>query len=218
MSRDLIKSRFSFVLIYFSKFKRFAPSMVRLACRIEGGELRSETARKIMAGIYGIEVGAYSYGSVMKPGQLPPGVKVGRYVSTAPNLQILFNHPIDFVSLHPYFYNSSLGYVKKDLIVRQGLDIGDDAWIGEGVKVTAGCQRIGIGAIVGAGTILTKDVPDFTIVAGNPSRVLRKRFSDEAIQDILNSRWWTKSIDELLEEIDAYTTPYEDESRDEPQL
>jgi len=58
-------------------------------------------------------------------------------------------------------------------------------------------HQIGDGAVIGAGSIVTKDVPDFAVVAGNPARIIKYRFSEETQQSIKASRWWDKDIEEL---------------------
>ncbi|MBR8826885.1 MAG: CatB-related O-acetyltransferase [Gomphosphaeria aponina SAG 52.96 = DSM 107014] len=168
----------------------------------EGGCYRSATLRKILKTYNNVELGAYSYGFIpdlMNPFIFPAGVTIGRYVSIAQNVCVfLQNHPIERLSTHPYFYAPSLGYVQENTLPPStSLEIGHDAWIGHGALITPGCNRIGIGAVVGAGAIVTKDVPDFAIVAGNPAKLIRKRFSDEVGEIILKSKWWEKSIDEL---------------------
>jgi acetyltransferase-like isoleucine patch superfamily enzyme len=168
------------------------------AKRLEGGIFYSSTLRDILNIFHGVKVGAYSYGDCLIPGAFPAGVTVGRYVSIASGIRIfLRNHPIDRLSLHPFFYNSDLGWVQTDTITTGTLEIGDDAWIGDRATITPGCSRIGIGAIVGAGAVVTKDVPDFAIVAGNPARLLRYRFDDRTMAIILESRWWEKDVQDL---------------------
>jgi acetyltransferase-like isoleucine patch superfamily enzyme len=97
--------------------------------------------------------------------------------------------------------------VPEDNLPRGRLEIGHDAWLGVNSIITTGCHRIGIGAVVGAGAVVTKDVPDFAIVGGNPARILRYRFPEDLRQRILDSRWWERSIDECAESISAMTQP-----------
>lgn len=170
-------------------------SCVSLARRLEGGELYSSTLRRILEYYHGVRVGEYSYGECMIPGSFPAGVTIGRYVSVAPGVRVfLRNHPMERLSMHPFFYNSRLGAVEEDTISTGSLEIGHDAWLGERAVVTAGCNRIGIGSVVGAGAVVTKNVPDFSVVAGVPARILRYRFSEETRELIKASRWWERSI------------------------
>ena len=101
--------------------------------------------------------------------------------------------------MHPFFYNPALGIVIEDNLPGGSLSIGHDAWLGERAIVAPGCKRIGLGAVVGAGSVVTTDVPDFAIVGGNPARLIRYRFS-EAIRDVIRiSRWWERTVEECRE-------------------
>lgn len=103
------------------------------------------------------------------------------------------NHPLDRLIMHPYFYNESLGYVGQRTIRHEPIVISADAWIGQSVIFTESCTRVGIGA----GTVVTRNVDDFEIVAGNPDRVVRKRFDSEIRERISASRWWKRPVEEL---------------------
>jgi acetyltransferase-like isoleucine patch superfamily enzyme len=180
-------------------------SLVR---RLEGGEFYSATLRDILEKYHGVRVGAYSYGDCLVPGAFPAGVTVGRYVSVAENVKIfLRNHPLERLSLHPFFYNRQLGFLQEDSVALGSFEIGHDAWIGAGATFTPGCKRVGLGAAVGAGAVVTKDVPDFAIVGGNPARILRYRFSDAVQEVIRESRWWEKPIGEIAKVMESMLRP-----------
>jgi acetyltransferase-like isoleucine patch superfamily enzyme len=192
------RSSFSKMILNFYKVPYIRKFALLAAKRLEGGIFYSSTLREILNIFHGVKVGAYSYGDCLIPGAFPAGVTVGRYVSIASGIRIfLRNHPIDRLSLHPFFYNSRLGLVQTDTITSSTLEIGDDAWIGDRAIITPGCSRIGIGAIVGAGAVVTKNVPNFAIVAGNPAKLIRYRFDDRTMAIILESRWWEKEIQDL---------------------
>jgi acetyltransferase-like isoleucine patch superfamily enzyme len=162
----------------------------------------SRTARKILARYSSIEIGAYSYGACFVDGALPPGSIIGRYVSIADSVRVFGrNHPIARLSTHPFFYNHRLGHVEQDTIDGSMIEICSDSWIGHGAIVTPGCGRIGFGAVIGAGSVVTKDVPDFAVVAGNPAQIIRYRFEPRVRQTILDSGWWNQSVASIADHI-----------------
>lgn len=158
----------------------------------EGGEMTSPTLRLILKQYFGVSVGLYSYGSLLIPGRADRFTHIGRYVSIGPDVRrIGAAHPIDDISLHPYWYNSVFGYVDEASDVsRSGCVIGHDSWVGASAIILPGCRRIGIGAVVGAGSVVNHDVPDFAVVVGSPARVRRYRFSSELRESILDSNYW----------------------------
>jgi acetyltransferase-like isoleucine patch superfamily enzyme len=187
------------------RFRRICGSLL---LRLEGGRFYSLTLRQILRHYHGVEVGAYGYGACMEPYSWPSGVTIGRYASVARGVRVfLEDHPLERLSQHPFFHSSTFGWVPEDNIAHGRLEIGHDAWLGAGSIITSKCTRIGIGAVIGAGSIVTKDVPDFAIVAGNPARILRYRFPEEVRQQILESRWWERSIEECARSLDAMTRP-----------
>jgi hypothetical protein len=101
------------------------------------------------------------------------------------------------LSTHPFFFNSALGVLEHDVIGYGAIEIGADAWIGANVIVTPNCRRIGIGAIVAAGAVVTKDVPHFGICGGVPAELIRYRFDPALRDEILSTCWWERSIAEL---------------------
>jgi len=107
------------------------------------------------------------------------------------------------LSMHPYFYNAQLGVVDRDNIPSGTLEIGHDSWIGDRVVIAPGCGKIGIGSVVGAGAVVTKNVPDFAVVAGNPAKLVRFRFDEATCELILSSRWWELPVEELIRELPA---------------
>lgn len=169
---------------------RLRPLLRRVIAKLEGGEMTSVTQRRVVAKFHGIEAGYHSYGC-FDPQRFGGLLIVGRYVSIGPGVRTFRrNHPLDRPSMHPYFYNTTLGIAAIETVPPLPLVISDDAWIGANAIILPGCRRIGRGAVVGAGAVVTRDVPDYAIAGGNPARVLRFRFDDDLRAAVESSRWW----------------------------
>jgi len=175
----------------------------RLCARLEGSLMLSATWREILQEQHGVDVGAYSYGDVLSAGVLPRGTQVGRYCSVGTELIVRRrDHPLDRPIMHPYFYNSALGLLRSDTIpldAENPLTIGHDVWIGDRVTILSGCTRIGTGAVLAAGAVVSKDVPDYAIVGGVPAKLIKMRFSPERIAEIDASQWWSQEITTLID-------------------
>lgn len=137
--------------------------------------------------------------------------EIGSFCSIANNVIIGgAAHPIQWVSSSPVFYSGRDSVKKKFSEFERDTDkrtyIGSDVWIGNYSLIKQGIH-IGIGAVVGMGSIVTKDVPHYAIVAGNPARIIRYRFDEDVIKGLLNSKWWEMSDDELLKYSQYIQTP-----------
>lgn len=111
--------------------------------------------------------------------------KIGRYVSIANNVSIgQGEHPLNNVSTSSIFYSSPWNELTEGVC-----EICDDAWIGVDAVILRNV-RVGIGAVVAANAVVTKDVPDFAVVAGVPARIIKYRFPVEKIEKIRASLWW----------------------------
>ena len=149
-------------------------------------------------------IGDYTYGN---PRILSWGenclLKIGMYCSISTNVTIFLGgeHNTDWVSTYPFnkiFQEARVieGHpkTKGDVI------IGNDVWVGEGVTILSGVT-IGDGAVIGARTVVTKDVPPYAIFAGNPAKIIRYRFDEEIIKELLKIQWWNWPNDKVLQEL-----------------
>lgn len=123
---------------------------------------------------------------------------IGRYVSIANGVVIGGGrHPMEWVGMSPVFYEGR-DSVKAKFSTHarapvERVGIGHDVWIGRSAIVLPGVV-VGNGAVVGAGAVVTRDVPPYAIVAGNPARLIRYRFSEAIIARLVATDWW--SLDE----------------------
>ncbi|MBR4674913.1 MAG: CatB-related O-acetyltransferase [Victivallales bacterium] len=85
---------------------------------------------------------------------------------------------------------------KEELPFKGDTVIGNDVWIGQNAVILPGVH-VGDGAIIGANSVVGSEVAPYTIVVGNPAKVLRKRFDDELIDLLLRFKWWDRSIEEI---------------------
>lgn len=110
------------------------------------------------------------------------------------------DHPMHWVAMSPVFYKGRDSVKKKFsehlLDAAPKTIIGNDVWIGRSAIILAGVS-IGNGAVVGAGSIVTKDVPAYAVVVGNPARIIRFRFDVETIKNLEESQWWNWSDDKI---------------------
>ncbi len=150
---------------------------------------------------YRIDVGMYSYGCFDQWRMTGP-IKVGRYCSISKTARsVPINHPYSALTTHPALYESQFGVVDESIHWDDVLTIEDDVWIGHYAVILPGCKFIGRWAIIGAGSIVTRDVAAYSIVAGNPARKLKDRFEPALVEAIEKTRWWEMSIEELRDAV-----------------
>lgn len=120
--------------------------------------------------------------------------EIGKFCSIADNVKIgAASHPMDWVSTSPVFCKGRnclrKNFSNEEFNPYITTKIGNDVWIGQAALIKSGVN-IGDGAIIGMGSVVTKDIPPYEIWAGNPARLIRKRFDDEIINELLNISWW----------------------------
>lgn len=148
-------------------------------------------------------IGAYSYGSpkVRFP-ESGARLSIGRFGSIADGVEILLggNHRLDWITTYPFpalprLWPEAAGIPGSDTS-RGDVSIGHDVWLGSQCMVLSGVT-IGHGAAVAARAVVTRDVPPYAIVAGNPARIVRYRHSEPDIARLLAARWWMRPEAEI---------------------
>jgi acetyltransferase-like isoleucine patch superfamily enzyme len=151
------------------------------------------------------EIGSYSNLGV---GSYVSDSVIGRYSLIGSRVSIGgFNHPLNYLSIGAFQWGQNLKHWgfpeelsnKFDSRLRpttKSTVIGSDVWIGDNSVLIAGI-KVGNGAVIGAGSIVTKDVPPFAIMAGNPATLIRFRFNENLIESLESKKWWEKELPEL---------------------
>jgi len=143
-----------------------------------------------------IMAGKYSYGEPHLGPYDVQGHKViiGNFCSIAQEVLILLggNHSLNWVTTYPFEKESAIFFKRPNINYKKtkgDVIIGNDVWIGRRVIIMSGV-KIGDGAVIAAGSTITKDVTPYTIVGGNPAKIINKRFNDDIIQALLIIKWW----------------------------
>ncbi len=148
--------------------------------------------------IHHSKIGRYSY---VAPDTAVVNTEIGAFTSIASCCIIGGGaHPTDWVSSSPVFYNgkNSLkrNFANNEFIQTKRTIIGNDVWIGSRCLIKSGV-KIGDGAIIGMGAVVTRDVEPYSILGGNPARLIRKRFDDQTIAKLQNTKWFNMKDSEL---------------------
>lgn len=161
------------------------------------------------------EIGDFSYiGEMCRLNAI-----IGKFCSISSNVKIVDStHPTNFISTAPVFYSTQKQCGKTfctecyfdemlyfDKRKEQSVCIGNDVWIGENVILKGGI-KIGDGAIIAMGAVVTKDVLPYTIVGGIPAKTIKHRFKEDLEKVLLNIRWWNYDEEWMKKNIDIFHT------------
>ena len=186
-------------VIYNDPVVRLGAFSKLLKCDIDGNLILGESScfNRCRIGRYS-GMGCFSYVA---------DAVIGKFCSFASRVSVgAFNHPTDWLSIHEFQYRD-VNDIYGETILHGGVNllnaadvrptkIGNDVWIGDNSTVARGVS-IGHGAIVGMSAVVTRDVPPYSIVVGNPGRILRRRFSDEIVDELLDIQWWDMEMQSL---------------------
>jgi virginiamycin A acetyltransferase len=152
-------------------------------------------------------IGAFSYSH----SALPERLRVGRYCSLSARIRFLDAvHPTERVSTSPASFQGSHFVIATALRELGGSKpthfnnfggkpypvIGNDVWIGQDAVLALGI-KVGEGAVIAANSVVTRDVPPYAIVAGNPARIKRLRFKEPIVEKLLQTRWWDYAFPDI---------------------
>ena len=177
----------------------------------------------------GCKVGKFTYGYDNLLKEFPMADRIGRYCSINGSARIFNNHSMDCITTSPIldfppFYSIDVYAERQALVAKYGkhhenaayqdsairdnrsVTIGNDVWIGVNVVILPGV-RVGDGAVLAAGAVVTKDVPAYAIVGGVPAKVIRYRFSEKMIHALLQIRWWDWPQEKIEENIEFFYDP-----------
>lgn len=127
--------------------------------------------------------------------------EIGAFCSISNNVRIGGpSHPVEWVSTSPVFHRGAnmlrKNFANHDFDPYKRTYIGNDVWIGECALIKSGV-RIGNGSVIGMGSVVTKDIGDYEIWAGNPAKFIRNRFDKDVSENLNNCQWWNEPDDRL---------------------
>lgn len=126
---------------------------------------------------------------------------IGKFCAIASDVKFIMNgsnHPVNYFTTYPFaiFGHAWENTMSVEGTLKGDTMIGNDVWLGYNAVIMPGVN-IGDGAIIATNSVVTKNVEPYTIVGGNPAKLIRKRFSDEVIDILLTIKWWNWSIEKI---------------------
>lgn len=162
-----------------------------------------------------LSAGEYSYGYeriAIKHSYDDTKLIIGKFCSIAAGVTVFLggNHRIDWVTTYPFGHSQESKHlcaaVAGHPTTKGDVVIGNDVWLGNGATIMSGVT-IGDGAVVTARALVTKDVAPYTVVGGNPARLIRTRFDPDTVERLLQLRWWDWPDEKLRENVDLLCSP-----------
>lgn len=191
-----------------TKINRFLEKKI---AQLDGGFYYSLKIRDLYKELHGLSIGYGTYGGCWNNSAMWwSNIVIGNYCSFAGQVSLFpCDHPTDLFTTHPITYDTYSSGAEKQRhfgTEKPSLHIGHGVWFGSNSVVLSGCKIIGNGAIIGAGSVVTHDVPPYAIVVGNPAKILRYRLSEEEIKKVEATQWWQLDKNELNNKMDEFLT------------
>jgi acetyltransferase-like isoleucine patch superfamily enzyme len=146
----------------------------------------------------------HDYQSTLSPDQEDGIIEIGRCCSIGDDVHVHIygGHDYGRITTSPL---APLVEYKDFLspIPRENVRIGNDVWIGNGTRILSDV-KIGDGAVIGAMTVVAKDIPPYAIVVGNPPRIIRYRFSESQIDSLLKIQWWNWPLEKIADNVKLF--------------
>ena len=127
---------------------------------------------------------------------------IGKFCQIGAGVEFVMNganHQLNAATTYPFFIFGGWDAEtppKENMPLKGDTIVGNDVWIGQNVTILPGVH-IGDGAIIGLNSIVTRDIPAYAVAAGNPARIIRKRFDDDMIAFLEKLKWWDKPIEKI---------------------
>lgn len=191
-----------FLYKYYLRFKRWSFIRKQEKCGNQISRYSSGFMNVVFEGENAVMDGCIFSGNIHlgyrttlgKDNLISGNVRIGKYCQFGMNVAIHgTNHPISYLTT---YINTRLFDGLSNLKTEKEIEIGNDVWVGHAAIILAGVS-VGNGAIIAAGSVVSKNVDPYSIVAGNPAKIIKKRFSENIINEIEKLEWWDKNDEEL---------------------
>lgn len=202
-----------YLLLLINTFLHIFDPQISIRARVENSKINKKAKIWRYCVLNHAQVGAYSY---IGPKSRVTHARIGKFCSIAGDSVIgMGTHSLGYLSTSSLFTAPKNGtgtsWAKKQNFEEyKDVIIGNDVWLGQRAMVMGGVH-IGNGAVIGAGAIVTKDVPPYAIVAGVPAKIIRYRFTQETIDTLEQSAWWQLDDETLRKNISLFQGDLDEE-------
>jgi acetyltransferase-like isoleucine patch superfamily enzyme len=145
-------------------------------------------------------IGDFTYGAPIVICGTMAKLTIGKFCSIAPNVTILVGgeHRTDYITTYPLdlIFNDFKQNYLCNIVTKGDVTIGNDVWIGTNATVLSGVTIMD-GSVIAANSVVTKDVPAYAVVAGNPAKVVKYRFVPEKIKALQDLQWWNWPLEQI---------------------